>query len=414
LNFRVCEHICGVVEQKMKIAILGTRGIPARYGGFETFAEQLAIRLTVIGHDVTVMCEAKPNSETDYKGIKVVHLRTLAWGPLRTIIFDAECLWKSRKGYDVVYMLGYGASFLCWIPRLWGTRVWINMDGLEWTRAKWSRAGRTYLHLMEAVAMFTADRLIADARAIRENLRIRHLYARHKTCDVIPYGCEIISDPPGKNLIAEWNLTERQYYLIVCRFEPENNVREMIEGHRRSGTRVPLLLVGDRSTDTAYVREILKCEGSLVRFVGTVFDERIKALRYYSKAYFHGHSVGGTNPSLLEAMGCENLVLAHDNVFTREVLGQGGLFFDGPQSLARLITDVEAGTVGEGELRRECVVRAGQFYSWSRIVSAYDELLVRNGQIDAERDLAPPPQASSIPIPTLAMRSKMPSFPPNA
>jgi glycosyltransferase involved in cell wall biosynthesis len=372
----------------MKIAILGTRGIPARYGGFETFAEQLATRLAELGHEVTVFCESDGPPGQKYKGVNLENAAVPPAGPFTTIFFDALCLWKARSSFDVVYMLGYGASLLCWIPRLWGTRVWINMDGLEWTRAKWSLIGRTYLHLMEACALFIPNRLIADARAIRNNLRQRYRYS-HKTLDVIPYGCEILESPPSKALIAEWGVEERQYYVVVCRLEPENHVREIIEGHRLSGSSTPLLLVGDLSVKSKYVREILSYRDARVRFIGTIFDERLKALRYHAKAYLHGHGVGGTNPSLLEAMGCASLVMAHDNVFNREVLAGCGLFFKDAEELARLITTTESGLVQAADLRAACKRRAVQFYSWDRIVSAYNALLVPSELPVSELDYGP-------------------------
>jgi hypothetical protein len=171
----------------MRLAILGARGIPARYGGFETFAEQLAVRLVERGQSVTVFCEKVDGAEEQHKGVELRHIPALRLGPLSTMFYDAACLWDARSSFDVIYMLGYGSSALCWLPRIWGTKVWINMDGLEWARGKWGRIARWYLRLSEAMAMWTPDRIIADAAAIKENLQSR--YRKLPPCDVIPYGC---------------------------------------------------------------------------------------------------------------------------------------------------------------------------------------------------------------------------------
>src|SRR5947209_16602807 len=143
----------------MKIAVLGTRGVPAKYGGFETFAEKLASGLVRCGHEVTVFCEACDSQLHEYNGIKLAYVPAPALGGLRTILFDVLCLFRARKAFDVVYMLGYGASIFCWLPRIWNTQVWINMDGLEWKRAKWGWAARTYLKLMEFWATVIPQRM---------------------------------------------------------------------------------------------------------------------------------------------------------------------------------------------------------------------------------------------------------------
>src|SRR6266571_1127158 len=146
----------------MKISILGTRGIPAQYGGFETFAEEIAVRLVKQGVDVTVFCEAEKGEQSgEYQGVKLIYVSVPKLGSLTTILFDLICLWRARKEFDVVYMLGYGASPFCFIPRLWGRQVWINMDGVEWARSKWSWPARIWFKMMEAVAMRTPDRIIA-------------------------------------------------------------------------------------------------------------------------------------------------------------------------------------------------------------------------------------------------------------
>src|SRR5215813_3856777 len=151
----------------MKLAIVGTRGIPANYGGFETFAEELATRLAARGHQVTVYCESHHTGTDEYRSVHLQHLPAPRLGPFTTILFDLKCLWHARSRFDVVYMLGYGAAGFCFIPRMWDTRVLINMDGVEWARAKWSSIGKLYFKLMEATAMHTPTQIVADAESIR-------------------------------------------------------------------------------------------------------------------------------------------------------------------------------------------------------------------------------------------------------
>ena len=185
----------------MKIALLGTRGIPAAYGGFETFAEILSTRLAAVGMDVTVFCtrEAIPQPES-YNDVTLEYAASPSCGPFSTIVYDLVCLWRARKDFDVVYMLGYGASLFCFLPRLWGTRVWINMDGIEWARSKWSWPARLWLRTMESVALWTANVIIADADAIGDYLRRRH--RKVPGLQVIPYGAEVVQHPPDTAPLA--------------------------------------------------------------------------------------------------------------------------------------------------------------------------------------------------------------------
>ena len=242
-----------VEKNRLKSAILGTRGIPARYGGFETFAEELAQRLVLKGIEVTVYCESGNGPQpVEYKGIELVYLPATKLGPLTTIFFDIRCLWHARRSHDVVYMLGYGAAPLCVIPRFWGIEVWINVDGIEWARAKWNAVAKFYFKLMELFSLWTADRIIADAEGIKTHLQSRH--RRLPPCTVIPYGAPVIDVAPDENPLKEWGLKPRGYYLVVARLEPENHILEMIEGYKTADTSTPLVVVGDHLANTAYMK----------------------------------------------------------------------------------------------------------------------------------------------------------------
>lgn len=364
------------ISRNIKLAILGTRGIPARYGGFETFAEELASRLVVGGVDVTVYCEANdlplPSS---YRGINLKYLSASEYGPLTTIFFDMRCLWHARKTYDVVYMLGYGATPFCFIPRLWGRKVWLNVDGIEWARAKWSKMGQAYFKLMEWFSTWVPNRVIADAEGIKNHLESRHRYLR--PCSVIAYGAPIVEHAPYINFLKEWDLTSNGYYLVVSRIEPENHVREIIEGYKASRSDIPLIVVGNHKSGSAYANGLLHLADERVRFIGGIYDkEKLQALRWHSLAYFHGHSVGGTNPSLLEALGCGNLVLAHDNVFNREVTGEVGFYFKSPDNIPALLDRVEGLSEAERALLAgKARSRIREKYDWDKIAYQYMELL---------------------------------------
>ncbi len=359
----------------MKLAILGTRGIPARYGGFETFAEKLSVGLVRRGIDVTVYCEDAQDRPEFFENVRLEYLRVPKLGPLSTIVFDARCLWHARSDYDVVYMLGYGAALFCFIPRLWGKVVWINMDGIEWVRSKWSWPARFWLRSMEAVAMWTPSRVIADAQGIRDFLESRH--GRMPPTSVIPYGAPVTETPPDAGLLGDWGLEPDSYYLVVCRLEPENHVLEILRGYSLSGTARPLIVVGNHETGTQYVRKLMETEGDRVRFVGAVYDQnKLLALRYYCRAYFHGHSVGGTNPSLLEAMGCGNAIIAHDNPFNREVAGGAGMYFESEADIPALVDEVEHHDADRRKhLSGMAVSRIRECYSWEAIVDKYFALL---------------------------------------
>jgi len=386
------------VNRKMRIAILGARGIPARYGGFETFADEISRRLVQSGFEVSVFCEATSETQpSTYRGVDLIYVARPSAGALSTIAYDCLCLWQARKSYDVVYMLGYGSSIFCFLPRLWGTQVWINMDGLEWKRGKWGILGRSYLHLMEWIATWMPNRIIADARSIRTDLRKR--YAVRIPCDVLPYGCYILTETPSEEALVQRDLEAGEYYLVLCRFEPENHVVEIIDGFLSSDSKRSLVLIGNDKAATPYVLGLLERKDKRVRFLGPVYDRRqLDSLRFHSRAYFHGHSVGGTPPSLLEAMGSSCLIVSHDNLFNREVLDDAGLYFDTTDDLRRIVTEIDSGIISEEALEERAKTRAAQYYNWPFIASAYMECFLSSHNCGMDEiDFAPSPNSGTSP-----------------
>jgi glycosyltransferase involved in cell wall biosynthesis len=359
----------------IKLAILGTRGLPARYGGFETFTEQLATRLANRGVDVTVFCPApSPKSDETYRGVRLKFVKFPNLGKYSEMFWDARSFCVARGQFDVVYMLGLGGAFAAWAPRLFGAAVWVNTDGVEWKRTKFNYPQRAYLALAEAMSVLFASRIIADADAIADYLRKR--YPGLRRVSTIAYGADIPSQPPDRESIEKWGLNPDGYYIVVSRLEPENHVLEMVEGFVQSNSSLPLVVLGDIENPNEYVQKLLVHTSPRVRFIGTVFDRnRLEALRFYARAYMHGHSVGGTNPSLLEAMACSNLIIAHDNPFNREVLGGFGIFFNTSTQLACTVDEIDAGKLNPSLLRKGVADRIRERYMWDQVADAYLELL---------------------------------------
>lgn len=356
------------------IAIIGSRGIPARYGGFETFAEELAVRLVKHGVDVTVYCEGR-TGPSKYQGVQLAYVPAPHLGGLTTILHDFRALWSARNKYDVVYMLGYGTSLFCLMPKLAGTEVWMNMDGIEWKRSKWGFLGKMWWKLMEFIAQYVPHLMIADALAINDFLGMRH--SRLPKIVVIPYGADVVETPPDPAPLVEWGLTPHGFHLVVSRFEPENHVRELFLGYSNSNSPHPLVALGTTRKPTAYTRTLDAIAGADERIIlpGPIYDERLAALRYYARTYLHGHSVGGTNPSLLEAMGCANAIVAHDNVFNREVAEDAALYFSTPADVTEHIDTLDADESQRNALGSLALQRLRAAYTWGGVVAAYLNLL---------------------------------------
>jgi len=359
----------------MRLAILGSRGIPGNYGGFETFAEELSVRLVQEGVDVTVFCEGNEDTNDTYMGVVRATRTAPELGFGTRLWFDLKCLWEARRQYDVVYMLGYGAAIFCFIPRVWGTQVWINMDGIEWARRKWKWYAKLWLQVMEGIAIRTASQVIADADAISRFLEKRH--GRLRACSVVPYGTIAVETQPSVRGLQRWDVEAGKYYLIVGRIEPENHIVEMIRGFLASTSAYPLLIIGNVYEETQYAKLARTLQSERIRFLGPLYDKAsVTGLRYYASAYLHGHSVGGTNPSLVEALGAGSVIIAHENEFNREVAGDIGYYFSSEEDIPAIIARVEGLNVERRtNLRQESIERARRYYSWRVVQQKYLYLL---------------------------------------
>jgi glycosyltransferase involved in cell wall biosynthesis len=244
-----------------------------------------------------------------------------------------------------------------------------------------------YLAVAEAASVLFASRIVADADTIAEYLRDR--YPGLKKISTIAYGADIPTLTPQRQILDDWKLNPDGYYLIVCRLEPENNVLEILEGFERAKSSLPLVVLGNLENPNAYVRKLLEFGSDRIRFAGTLFDrDRLNALRYYARAYFHGHSVGGTNPSLLEAMACSNLVIAHDNPFNREVLGDSGLHWSTCDDLASIVSAVDGLRVNAEVRGRKASEIVRSRYQWDHIADVYLGLLKDALRVNAGGELS--------------------------
>lgn len=367
--------------KNLKVAILGSRGIPARYGGFESFVENLSKRLVKMGLDVTVFCPSYNSyKKHSYKGVKLRFALNLEkyLGAVGTLLFDLLSILKaSFLDFSIVYMLGYSSSFFCIIPRLFKKKVIINTDGLEWKRSKWSKFARVYLKLSEWFATKVANLLISDSLAIKDYFKKRY----RKNSVFIPNGSKVYFSKNPK-ILKEFGLKKFGYYLVVARLEPENNIHTIIKGFSLSNSKKKLFIIANIKK-TKYFEKIMKLckKDKRIIFFGPLYDQsKLNEIRANAFAYIHGHSVGGTNPSLLESMGCGSAVIAFDVPFNREVLRNNGLFFKNEIELKNIIEKLEKMSKRKissiGKKNREIIKK---YYNWGKIARAYFELFTRNG-----------------------------------
>ncbi|AHF14211.1 DUF1972 domain-containing protein [Niabella soli] len=360
----------------MRIAIIGTRGIPNQYGGFEQFAEYLATGLQQKGFEVTVYNpEFHSFREHFFEGVKIVR----KWSPEKQIgasanfIYDYLCLKDAiRKKFDIIYEAGYGTNSISHLFLNFGSSAIVtNMDGLEWKRAKWGPMTRWLTKYFEKLAVKTSHNLIADNTGIQKYLFEQYQANSH----MIPYGAEI-PEKVDDSLINQYSLQPAGYFLLIARLEPENNVEMIIDGYLRSDKKWPLICVGGMQTKHfKYLNQKIGNE-KMVHFVGGIYKKEVlDALRKNALAYFHGHSVGGTNPSLLEAMAAGSFIAAHNNDFNRGVLEANALYFSDSDQVTTIINEVE-------RLRNESFASFSRSnldiisnkYSWEHIIQQYIDL----------------------------------------
>jgi glycosyltransferase involved in cell wall biosynthesis len=361
----------------LRIALLGTRGVPASYGGFETCAEEVSVGLAARGHDVTVYCRHgnAPGDPAEYRGVRlryVPHIEHKVTGTMsHTIAATADAL---RREFDV--LLYFNAANA--LPALWARAtshvpIVLNVDGLEWRRRKWGRLGRTYYQFAEWLSTKVANRIISDSMAIQQ-----YYEQRWKTPSTfVAYGARV-EGPEDPEVLRQYGLEPDSYFFVASRLEPENNADITVEAFRDVETHKKLVIAGGANYQSEYVQRLRRTRDKRVMFLGPVYTPgHIRELHCGAFAYVHGNEVGGTNPALLKALGYGNCVLALNVPFNAEVVGDAALLYErAPKDLASKMRALLADGDLAARLRRRARERILSAYAWEDVVTGYERILL--------------------------------------
>jgi glycosyltransferase involved in cell wall biosynthesis len=360
---------------RLNIAIIGTRGIPNQYGGFEQLAEYLSIGLIKKGHAVSVYSSHKhPFQEKELKGVEIIHCYDPEChiGTAGQFIYDLNCVRDARKrNFDVLLFLGYSSS------SIWGRLypknqiILSNMDGLEWKRAKYSKPVRWFLKYAEKFAIKYSDYFIADSVAIQSYLEKKY----ETVSEYIPYGAKIYAGINEK-ILSKYNVSEQDYFMLMARMEPENNIEMILDGFHKTNTTKKFLVIG--STNNRFGKYIFRkfSKDKRIQFLGALYDAQLThTLKASSMLYFHGHSVGGTNPSLLEAMASGALIAAHENAFNKAVLGNDAYYFKTGDDVQQLIKTVTKNSTDKKMICNN-LKKINDEYNWQNIIDRYENFII--------------------------------------
>jgi glycosyltransferase involved in cell wall biosynthesis len=363
-------------EAGLKIALIGSRGIPANYGGFETFAERLSVGLVKKGHEVSVYCTSayNHNQEPYYKGVHRHIVPTISIKSIDKIGASfLSCLHSTVANYHIILFLGVSPVLFSWIPRVFGKKTVINIDGLEWKRQKWNQFGSFYLKLSESLSGKLCNEVVTDSRAIQRYYK--NAYGRD-SC-FIAYGADIrkIKD---ENVLRRFGLKKNNYFLQVCRLDPENNAHIVIREFAKIKTEMPLVILGSAPYSAKYIESLKKISDRRVRFLGGVYGYNYNVIRSNPFCYIHAHEVGGTNPALLEALAAGNCVLVLDVPYNLEVIGDVGLSFSKEEgSLAKRLQSLVDNPELANPFKHMAVERIREFYTWDKVIDQYERLFFR-------------------------------------
>ncbi len=358
----------------MKIAILGSRGIPNAYGGFEQFAEYVSAGLVERGHDVYVYnSSTHPYQSSTWNGVNIIHCYDPEnkLGTAGQFVYDFNCILDSRKrNFDVILQLGYTSS------SIWGnllpskSAIVTNMDGLEWKRSKYSPKVQSFLRWAENKAIETSDVLVADSIGIK-----KYLSETYKaTSTYIPYGAHPFTNP-NDTVLSEYNLQANEYGMLIARLEPENNIETILQGLTESQYEGSFLVIGKHDTPYGrYIKNLFQSD-QRIQFLGGIYDmNKLNNLRYFSNLYFHGHSVGGTNPSLLEAMSSQALICAHHNPFNEAILKKDAYYFSNAQDVTTVFENANR-RIDQYKVENN-LEKIKNIYEWSMIIDQYEHCLL--------------------------------------
>lgn len=364
----------------MKIAFVSTRGIPNNYGGFEQFAEYISVGLVARGHDVTVYSpHFHPYKESSYKGVKIKHIYSPEkWmgSSVGSFFYDFSSLRDALKNenFDIIYEAGYTSIIPAYIWFNIKNRknpiVVTNMDGLEYKRSKFNPLVQKFIFWEEKMAVKHSHYLIADNMGIHDYYKEKY----RRDSKFLAYGADIHTDF-NVDTLSEYDVTADNYYILIARLEPENNIEMAIQGYLKSNEngKKPLLIIGN--TTTPHGKYLSGKYGHIdsVRFLGGIYNFKVlDDLRHFSSAYFHGHSVGGTNPSLLEAMAAGCFILANDNIFNRSVLKDNAIYYNSSDEVMRILNDEKCFSDKEVLIANN-IQRILTHYSWERLVDQHEE-----------------------------------------
>ena len=360
----------------VRVAILGTRGVPASYGGFETAVEEVGSRLAERGYEVSVYCRNSGQTLTEYRGMKLVNMPALRHRMTETLshtaVSSVHAVVKDKP--DVALVLNAGNAPLIPPLQMANIPVAVHLDGLESRRDKWRGMGARYYRWAEKSAALRGDAVIADSHAI--GTHVQSTYGRR--CEVIAYGARVLD--ADSNRLSEIDVVRRDFHALVARLEPENHVLEAVHGFLMSDETRPLVVVGSAPYSQWYIDKVhaIADGDPRVRFLGGIYDQDLLDQIYGNcRTYVHGHSVGGTNPSLLRAMGAGAPVLAYDCEFNREVTADRALFWSNAEQLAENFDDIADGERDSelSEMSREGRTRIQEHYQWDSVTDQYEALL---------------------------------------
>jgi glycosyltransferase involved in cell wall biosynthesis len=367
----------------MRIAILGTRGIPANYGGFETFAEQLGTRLAIRGHEVTVYGRkhySRSHART-YKGVNLVILPTIRHKYFDTVVHTFfSAVHASTRGYDIMLICNAANSVFALLPRIMGTPALVNVDGLERNRRKWNWLGKKYYLISEWLSTFIPSAIVTDAQVIQDYYATRY----GKESSMIAYGAEVARRAAPERLL-EFGLHSNRYVLYVSRLEPENNAHLVIQAYQKVKTDMPLVIVGGAPYADDYISFLKSTRDKRVRFLGFVFGEDYRALQQNAYCYIHATEVGGTHPALIEAMGAGNCALTLNTPENLEVIGDAGIVYHSADDLAWQMQRVIDDPAIIGRYRHLAMSRVMRYYNWEHITDQYEYLLSQLAGVDVPR-----------------------------
>jgi glycosyltransferase involved in cell wall biosynthesis len=358
----------------LKIAILGTRGIPANYGGFETFAEECAAGLAARGHEVTVYGRSHHVSRflKTHRGSRLVVLPTLEWKHTDTVVHTfLSTIHALGRKYDVILICNAANSIFAWLPRIFGIPTVLNVDGIERLRGKWNRLGRAYFRLCERLSTLFPNVMVTDAYVMK-----RYYQKEYGAASVfIPYGA--VTEKPGSHdALDRLGLVPREYFLYVSRLEPENNAHLVVQAFEKVKTSKRLAVVGDAPYAAEYIRKVRATRDPRILFPGSVYGEGYRQLQANAFCYIHATEVGGTHPALIEAMGQGNIVVANGTPENSEALGGTGLIYrkNDAGDLTRCLQEVADCPEKYAALQAAALERARAAFSWESVVLQYEQL----------------------------------------